>query len=136
MTSRHTKNGRFVPSPLEMICVANPETLLADHHYQTVWEILAALNLPRRVFAEAVVDILRDIDRSDVKLVREYAPREFDEIFSDDESRRWFGEFLKPCASGDAPDVKSTMIERLEIMDAVAKFMAPERFKITDRVIQ
>lgn len=135
MPIEYTRKYRFKPSPLQVICVADASTLRSEEYYRLVWQTLDDLQLSRREFADTLVDILRDIDRSDVELVRNFSLPEFDVTFSDDEDRRWFGEFLAAQPNSNEPRSKSQRVDRLEVLDLAAKYLSPRIFRDVGQII-
>ena len=113
------------------IIIAPRECLLAEGYYILIWHSFVGLRLSRREFAEEIVNIFRDICCTNIRNVRgeEYLLPEFDDIFTYDESRRWFGTFIQSDKTGEKPEHYTKIIPRLEVLDAAAKIINPTPFR-------
>ncbi len=113
------------------VVIAPPECLVTQGYYIIIWHTFIDLCLSRRDLAEEVINIFRDA--CCIKFLThekaEYQIPEFDDVFTDDVSRRWFGQFTKPDETGENPAHYTQVIPRLEILDAAAKIINPKPFR-------
>lgn len=113
------------------VIIAPPECLIAQGYYILIWHTFVDLRLSRRELAEEVLNIFRDA--CCVRLLTHekdvYHLPEFDDVFTEDDSRRWFGQFTRPDETGESPAHYTKAIPRLEVLDAAAKIINPEPFK-------
>ena len=113
------------------VTLAPRECLLSEGYYSIIWRTFVDLNLSRRELAEKIVDIFRDMCCANLEHPdgEDYELPEFDDAFSEDESRRWFGSFLKSDLTGQKPKYVTKIIKRLELLDLAAKLINPMPFR-------
>ena len=113
------------------VIIAPPECLVTQGYYIIIWHTFIDLRLSLRDLAEEVINIFRDA--CCIKFLThekdEYQIPEFDDVFTDDVSRRWFGQFTKPDETGENPAHYTQVIPRLKILDAAAKIINPKPFR-------
>jgi hypothetical protein len=119
------------------VSVASPELLKKKEYYYLIWKTLRDLELSRRALAEEIVNILMRAGLRDTVFRhadgRRYDLPEFDDAFTDDPSRRWFGAFLEADdASGQKPERYSHNVARMEILDIAAKLVSPQSFRTAE----
>ncbi len=113
------------------IILAPKECLITENYYVLVWHTFVDLDLSRRGLAEEVVNIFRDMCCTEIVTFEgeKYVLPEFDDVFTEDESRRWFGNYIQSDAKKLWPKNFSKIIPRLEILDLAAKLINPMPFK-------
>lgn len=113
------------------IILAPGKCLLAESYYILIWHTMIDLRLSRRRLAEEIVNIFRDVCCTKIldALGGEYILPEFDEVFTDDDSRRWFGDYMRCDKSGGQPKYISQLVPRLEVLDLAAKIINPKPFR-------
>ena len=113
------------------IILAPRECLLAETYYVLIWHTLVDLRLSRRELAEEVVNIFRDVCCTNFVRTsgEEYILPEFDDVFTEDDSRRWFGDYIRADGTGVKPKSLKRLIPRLEVFDLAAKIINPMPFR-------
>lgn len=113
------------------VWLAPKPCLVAKDYYCIVWKILSGLALSRRSLAEQVVDIFRDRCCADLRddVGNTYYLPEFDDVFTADESCRWFGRYLYTDGTNAYPRYFSRNLARLELLDLAAKLVDPFPFR-------
>lgn len=113
------------------IIIAPAECLLSQGYYILIWQTFVSLRLARRELADEVLNIFRDA--CCVRLLTHekevYHLPEFDDVFTEDDSRRWFGHFASADDTGESPAHYTNIIPRLEVLDAAAKIINPQPFR-------
>lgn len=110
--------------------------LLTEQYYLIIWVTFVDLRLPRRELADEILNTFRDCCCADLRDAsgRPYELPEFDDVFTEDDSRRWFGSYIQMDASGERPKSFTRIIPRLEILDLAAKLINPAPFRAIGHV--
>ncbi len=129
---RHTEHYcHFGCKTTMTIIIAPAECLLSQGYYILIWHTFVSLRLSRRELADEVLNIFRDA--CCVRLLTHekevYHLPEFDDVFTEDDSRRWFGSFASADDTGQSPAHYTNIIPRLEVLDAAAKIINPQPFR-------
>lgn len=118
------------------VIIAPAECLLSLGYYILIWHTFVNLRLSRRELADEVLNIFRDA--CCVRLLTHenevFHLPEFDDVFTEDDSRRWFGGFARADETGEKPAHYTTIIPRLEVLDAAAKIINPQPFRAIGHV--
>ncbi len=122
-----------------LIYIAFDELLTSEAYYNLIWGVLCNLQLSRRKTREEIEKTLGwncciTLQNSGGK---EIMLPEYDDVFPDDESCRWFGRFLEkdraninlPKRYYNAQRYHGLYIPALRVMDVAAKLIDPEPFR-------
>ncbi len=118
------------------VIIAPHECLLAEAYYFIIWRTFFELRMSRRELAEYIVDIFRDACCTNFRRWdgEEYILPEFDDIFTDDDSRRWFGSYMQCDETGKKPKRISLLAHRMELLDLAAKIVNPKPFRAIGQI--
>lgn len=119
-----------------VVMLAPQNYLLTEQYYLIIWVTFVDLRLPRRELADEILNTFRDCCCADLRDAsgRPYELPEFDDVFTEDDSRRWFGSYIQRDASGERPKSFTRIILRLEILDLAAKLINPAPFQAIGHV--
>lgn len=119
-----------------VVMLAPQNYLLTEQYYLIIWVTFVDLRLPRRELADEILNTFRDCCCADLcdASGRPYELPEFDDVFTEDDSRRWFGSYIQKDASGERPKCFTRIIPRLEILDLAAKLINPAPFRAIGHV--
>lgn len=119
-----------------IVMLAPQKYLLTEQYYLIVWVTFVDLRLPRRELADEILNTFRDCCCADLRDAsgRPYELPEFDDVFTGDDSRRWFGSYIQRDASCVRPKSFTRIIPRLEILDLAAKLINPAPFRAIGHV--
>ena len=129
---RHTEHYCYFGCKTTMtIIIAPAECLLNQGYYILIWHTFVSLRLSQRGLADEVLNIFRDA--CCIRLLTHqkeiYHLPEFDEVFTEDESCRWFGSYKRVDGTGEKPAHYTKNVPRLEVLDAAAKIINPQPFR-------
>lgn len=119
-----------------VVMLAPESYLVTEQYYLVIWFTFADLRLPRRELADEILNTFRDGCCADLRDAsgRSYELPEFDDVFTEDDSRRWFGSYIQRDVSGQRPKSFTRIIPRLEILDLAAKLINPAPFRAIGHV--
>jgi len=134
-----TNCGSYTCGKGRIVRMAFDELLKSRGYYNLIWKTLVDLELNRRETEEKVVDVLcRNccIILQNAEGVEIVLP-EFDDVFPQDESGRWFGRFLETNPNNFnlsriyyyARRYNGLYIPTLRVLDVAAKLIDPEPFR-------
>lgn len=119
-----------------VVMLAPQSYLVSEQYYLIIWVTFTDLRLSRRELAEEIVDIFCECCCADIRDAtgRPFDLPEFDDVFSEDDSRRWFGSYIQTDGTGQRPKSFTRIIPRLELLDLAAKLINPAPFRAIGHV--
>ena len=118
---------------------AYDKQIKTKEYYNLIWYVLLSLQLNRRKTRDKVVDVLCQYCCITLQNAegKEIVLPEFDDVFPEDESCRWFGRFLETDPNHFnlsrryycARRYNCLYIPTLRVLDVAAKILEPEPFR-------
>ena len=113
--------------PQSVVCVCTDAALKDKNYYDRLWRAARSLNIPRRRWLDELADCFCAF-RGQVR-DSSGAPYEIpmiDEAFGDDMDCRWLSYYLKADKTGRKTGSKSSMYERLRLIDLYFRIRHPD----------
>ena len=118
MTLNPCKNCPYRNHSQELVlCVAADSELQNPCYLRDLKAAMRWLKLPRRQWANAIEDALREFDGDLLNPDGTDYLASIYTAFADDPDFRWVSEFMKPCPKGHEPRLQKRSLERARLID-------------------